>query len=487
MFRRSSKAVFPLLTASLFFASCASESTGQNATPQPLEDHPGRAFYAQHCAACHGQDMEGGLASSLRDGEWAFGGARDEIFRSIHDGIDHLGMPPYGDALDDEQINLIIDAIKGVDGGGGASANESSRPDDSVTTLDYEVGVERWVGNLSTPWGIAFVDDRHALVTERAGPLRLIVDGELHPDPIADTPGVVAEGQGGMMAVSLDPDFEENRWIYLAYSHGRDSGGRILANTRIVRGRIAEHRWVDQEVVYEAPEASYTHRRHHYGVRIVFDVEGHLYFAIGDRGNPPDAQRLDSPNGKIHRIHRDGSIPDDNPFIDDPDALSSIHALGVRNPQGLAFHPLTGDLWEAEHGPRGGDEINLIRAGGNYGWPEVTHGINYNGSVITRERARPGMENPVWMWRPSTAVCAIDFYTGNEFPLWRNHLLATALRNETLRLLKIRDDRVIHEEILLADRGRIRDVQTGPDGAIYLLMNSPDEILRLTSLGEDLQ
>lgn len=491
------KSLPPLFLASALASSCASESTGQNPAPappggssSPLTEGPGRAYYAQHCATCHGQDMEGGLASSLLDGEWAFGGTRDEIFRSIHDGVEHLGMPAYGDSLDDEQIHLIIDAMLGEDGAEGeeeASARDASQPDDIVKTLDYEVAVERWVDNLSIPWGIAFLDDRRALVTERPGPLRLVVDGELHPDPIADTPSVVAEGQGGMMAVSIDPEFEDNGWIYLGYSHGRSSGGRVVSNTRIVRGRIADHRWVDQEVVYEAPEDSYSHRRQHFGVRIVFDAEGHLYFPIGDRGVPADALRLDSPNGKIHRIHRDGSIPRDNPFLDEPDALPSIYAYGVRNPQGLAIHPLTGDLWEAEHGPRGGDEINIIRAGANYGWPEVTHGINYNGSVITRERARPGVENPVWMWRPSTAVCAIDFYTGNQFPFWRNHLLATALRNETLRLLKIRDDRVIHEEILLADRGRIRDVQTGPDGAIYLLMNSPDEILRLTSLGEDLQ
>lgn len=471
-----------LFTLPLTGVACAQRDTGQ----APQSQTPGRAWYAQYCATCHGPNMDGAGASSLIDDNWAFGGEREDIFRSIHDGIEDLGMPAYGGALDEEQINLIIDAILGTEKEPETTAT-TARQYDTLETLDYDVRVERWVGGLNTPWGIAFIDSDTALVTERPGPLRLVENGTLHPRPIADTPSVTAVGQGGMMAVSIDPDYESNGWIYLGYSHGITRSARTQTQTRIVRGRLDNHRWVDQEIVWEADERHYSGGRVHYGVRIVFDRDGYLYFAIGDRGHPPSAQDLGSPNGKVHRLHRDGSIPDDNPFLDTPGALPSIYSYGHRNPQGLDFHPVTGDLWEAEHGPRGGDEINLVRAGKNYGWPELSHGINYNGTIITRERIRPGMESPIWVWRPSTAVCAIEIYRGNQFPFWRNHLLAGALRNEDLRLLQIENDRIIHEEVILRNRGRIRDVITGPDGAIYLAMNEPDEILRLSVIRENMR
>jgi len=441
---------------------------------------PGRAYYLQYCASCHGQDMGGGGASSLIDGEWAFGGDEESVFRSIKDGIPDIGMPAYGDALDDDQITQIVDAVLGGDVT--PPPRERATSGDTIRTWSYIVEVERWVTGLDVPWSIVFLDESKALVTERPGPVRLIVDGELHPDPITDTPEVLSRGQGGMLAVAKDPDYAENGWVYLAYS---DPGPRRNSSmTKVARGRIEDHRWVDHQTLWQADEGDYGTSGVHFGTRIVFDNDGYLYFAIGDRGQQQLAQDLSRPHGNVFRIHRDGRIPDDNPFVDHPDAIPSIFSYGHRNPQGLDFHPLTGELWEAEHGPRGGDEINIARAGLNYGWPEITYGINYSGTIITRERVRPGMEQPVWHWTPSTALCAIVFYRGDEFPYWRNHLLAGALANEDLRLLQIQNDRVIHEEIILEGRGRIRDVHSGPDGAIYLLMNEPDEILRLTSAGE---
>ncbi len=481
------KSHFALLAAFPVAMACTG---GSPATGQNTQEHPGDAYYAQYCATCHGADMTGGMASSLVDGQWEFGGSREEIYRSIADGIEDQGMPAYRNALDERQINLIVDAIEGVEYVPVSTAMADEPEDyDVLETLDYDVRVEVWVGEgIEVPWGIAFLDESRALVTERAGPVRLIEDGELHPDPIEGTPPVAAGGQGGMLAVSTHPDYEENGWIYLAYSHGlEDDGTSGPRQTRVVRGRIQDHRWVDQEVVYQAPEESYTTSTGHFGTRVVFDEDGYLYFAIGDRRDLPSSQRLDSPNGKVHRLYDDGTVPEDNPFVDDEDALDTIYTYGHRNQQGMDFYPLTGDLWTAEHGPRGGDEINIIRAGKNYGWPEITYGIHYDGRTITRERFRPGIEPPVWVWRPSTALCAIDFYTGDEFPLWRNHLLATALRNEDLRLLQVRNDRIIHEEVILEDRGRIRDVATGPDGAIYLLTSRPHQILRLTAIEEILR
>jgi glucose/arabinose dehydrogenase len=251
--------------------------------------------------------------------------------------------------------------------------------------------------------------------------------------------------------------------------------------TRIVRGRIKDHRWTDQQVIYEAPHETYSTTRYHYGCRIVFDREGHLYFSIGDRGAKQQAQDLERPNGKIHRINRDGSIPDDNPFVGQQDALPSIFAYGERNAQGLAIHPQTDDLWEVEHGPMGGDEVNLIEAGNNYGWPVITYGRNYNGTIITEKTHQEGMEQPILYWKPSIAVSGMDFYTGPEFPKWNNHLLISALKFEEVQLHRVYDHRIMHTETILKNAGRVREAVAGPDGAIYVVANQPGRILKLTN------
>jgi glucose/arabinose dehydrogenase len=438
-------------------------------------------LYREYCADCHGARFQGGSAQSLIDGIWQFGDSEDAVAQSIRDGIDHLGMPDYGDELTEEQISaltrFLLDSEK-------KALEQRSRIPDTLETLDYEIDVEIFAEGLEIPWSIAFLDEKTALVTERPGRLRIIQNGRLDPDPVRETPDVVAEGQGGLLAVAFDPDYREegNQWIYLAYSHGLDpepNGKRPGAMTRVVRGRINGNRWTDEQVVFEAPHDTYRTTRHHYGTRIVFDPDKLLYFAIGDRGQGSHAQDLSRPNGKIHRILRDGTIPKDNPFRLKKDVMDSIYAYGVRNPQGLAIHPATGELWEAEHGPKGGDEINLIRPGKNYGWPVITYGINYNDTPITDIVRKEGMEQPVFYWRPSTALCAIDFYSGDLFPIWNNKLLAGALRYEDVRLLDIENDRVMHEEIILKGAGRVRDVVCGPDGAVYVVLNEPGTILRL--------
>lgn len=334
----------------------------------------GLDYYGQFCASCHGNNMEGsGSGNALRGAPLKWGEGREGLFRSIHDGIEDMGMPAYGGALTDEQIMLIVDAIL-EESTVVVPASAPRRDADArqvLRTLDYEVRVEPWVDGLSTPWDIVFLDADRALVTEKTGTLRLVEEGVLHPDPIRGTPATLDAGQGGLMAVAIDPEFAENGWIYLGFTDMLPSD-RQRAQTAIVRGRIADHEWTDEEVVFRAPEDSYTRRRHHYGTRIVFCREGYLYFAIGDRGDPPTAQDPGSPNGRVHRLHRDGRVPDDNPFLDRPEYLPSTWSYGHRNQQGLAFHPVTDDLYGAEHGPRGGDEVNLVLPGLNYGWPEVT-------------------------------------------------------------------------------------------------------------------
>jgi glucose/arabinose dehydrogenase len=236
---------------------------------------------------------------------------------------------------------------------------------------------------------------------------------------------------------------------------------------------------VDQETLYKAPPELYWDDNTHFGSRFLFDREGHLFYSIGDRGHQDDAQDLSLPNGKIHRIHDDGRIPKDNPFVGRPGALPSIWSYGNRNPQGLAWHPVTGELWSSEHGPRGGDELNRIEPGRNYGWPVITYGMNYDGTPITDKTEQDGMEQPVMQWTPSIAVCAIVFYTGDRFPGWKTDLFVTALGGQALRRLVIEGKRVVHEEVLFKGLGRVRDVVNGPDGTLYVVLNDPGRIVRM--------
>jgi glucose/arabinose dehydrogenase len=438
-------------------------------------------LYREHCSDCHGARFQGGSAQSLVDGIWQFGDGEESIARNIRQGIEHLGMPDYGDSLNEAEIAVLARFL--LESEKKYIAQKEKIPT-SLETLDYNIDVEIFAEGLEVPWSIAFLNKDTALVTERSGRLRVIENGLLSSRPVKGTPKVVAEGQGGLLAVAFDPDYAEegNQWIYLAYSHGLDpepNGKRPGAMTRLVRGRINGNDWTDEQVLFEAPHDTYRTTRHHYGTRIVFDKKKNLYFAIGERGVGADAQDLSKPNGKIHRILRDGGIPRDNPFRHIKTAMPSIYSYGHRNPQGLAFNPETGQIWESEHGPKGGDEINLIQPGRNYGWPIITYGINYNDTPISDIVRKEGMEQPVFYWRPSTATCGLTFYHGELFPKWNNKLLAGALKYEDVRLLDIENDRVMHEEVILKNAGRVRDVVCGPDGAVYVVLNDPGTILRL--------
>jgi aldose sugar dehydrogenase len=303
--------------------------------------------------------------------------------------------------------------------------------------------------------------------------------GRLQPKPIQGTPEVWSQGQGGLLDVAVHPNHATNGWVYLSYSEPGENG---TAMTAVVRGRLREGRFVEQQTVFRAPANSYRTGRVHFGSRLVFDGKGHLFFSIGERGHKEDAQDLSRPNGKVHRLHDDGRIPEDNPFIGRSDALPSIWSYGNRNPQGLALHPETGALWESEHGPRGGDELNLLQPGRNYGWPLITYGMNYDGTPMTDRTAQEGLEQPVLHWTPSIAVCGMDFYTGTRFPQWKHHLFVGALAQEELRRLVLEGGKVVHQEVLFKDIGRVRDVVSGPDGFLYVVFNKPDRIARLVPM-----
>ena len=439
----------------------------------------GAALYNQYCATCHGADLKGGNSGSLVDGIWQFGAAESYKFRNVKFGITHLGMPSFGAALKDDEIKSIMQYISDSEKKSGAVKPAIVK---ELETLDYKLNVEVFAEGLEIPWAIDFLDPQTALITEKPGRVRVVSKGKLLPEPVKNIPKVLNEGQGGLMDVAVDPNYKENGWIYLAFSHvldkkaGEDRSG---AMTKIVRGKIENNTWTNEQVLFEAPHEMYRTTRHHYGCRIVFDKKGYLYFSIGERGIGKEAQDITLPNGKTHRINKDGSIPADNPFVNTPNAIKSIYSFGNRNIQGIAIHPVTDEVWATEHGPMGGDELNLIKAGKNYGWPEISYGINYDGKIITEYTHKPGMEQPNLYWRPSIAVCGLDFYTGDLFAKWKNKLLVGALKYEEVRLLDIEGDRVTHDEIIFKGQGRVRDVQTGPDGAIYVVLNDPGTVLKL--------
>lgn len=326
---------------------------------------------------------------------------------------------------------------------------------------------------LRNPWSMAFLPDGRVLVTERPGTVRIIENGNLLEAPLAGTPEVVARGQGGMLDVALHPDFENNSVIYLGYSIPQEDG----THTGIMRAKLVGNSLTEQTVIFTGSPAS--NRGHHFGTRIVFDADGYLYFSIGDRGQMEDAQTLDNAAGKVFRIHDDGRIPSDNPFVNETGAIGQIWSYGHRNQQGVAIHPTTGAIWAHEHGPRGGDELNIVKKGANYGWPVITYGINYNGTPITEERERPGMEQPVVMWNPSIAPSGLAFVTSDKYPGWKGNAMVGALAFTSVYRVELEGDVAGAQEQLLQNVGRVRDVREGPDGYLYVVVESSGEILRI--------
>jgi glucose/arabinose dehydrogenase len=330
------------------------------------------------------------------------------------------------------------------------------------------------VEGLHHPWSMAWLPDGRMLVTERPGRLRIMSnDFKLDPKPIAGLPQIAAVGQGGLFDVVLHPKYAENSWIYVAYS-GPGSGGH---GTELMRARLEGHRLTQQQVLFRLEPKSST--GHHFGGRIVFDRQGYVYLTLGDRGDKERAQRLDDHAGSVIRLHDDGRVPKDNPFVDRAGARPEKFTLGNRNMQGAALHPQSSALWTHEHGPQGGDEINVIRAGRNYGWPVITYGANYGtGTRIGEGTHKTGMEQPLYKWVPSIAPSGMAFYEGDKFPNWRGNLLVGALRDEMLVRLELDGEKVTKEERLIRDAiGRIRDVRVGPDGYIYLLSDERSGVL----------
>jgi glucose/arabinose dehydrogenase len=450
---------------------------------EPLRDSA--ALYEQLCASCHGADLRGSKGSALLVDTLKHGNDDASIERNIREGFPSQGMPAFGQALKDGEIRALAVYLREKTVNSPApTANLPIDPKAVHKSERHAYRIETVVDQgLQIPWSFVFLPDGRILLTERAGRLRLIDHDRLMGQPIENVPLVVERGEGGLMSVTLHPDYANNGWIYLAFS---DPGAGDTAMTKIVRGRLREQRFADIEPVFALPLDRYPEGHVLFGCRMVFD-QGLLYFSVGERGVLGDAQKLTTPNGKIHRVKDDGTAAPDNPFADQAGAVASIWAYGIRNPQGLAVDPRNHALWETEHCPRGGDELNHIQRGKNYGWPVITFGMNYDGTAVSEKTEAPGMEQPVRNWTPSIAASQIHFYTGDKFPQWKNNLFLGSLAQQRFIRFEVDGDNIVHEEEIFRNLGRIRDIVTGPDGYLYIALeqigNASGRIVRLVPAG----
>jgi aldose sugar dehydrogenase len=366
----------------------------------------------------------------------------------------------------------LVSLVLLIESPGSMAAESYQSQAGSISVVTVAEGLEH-------PWGLAFLPDGRMLVTERPGRLRLVAADGLLSEPLAGVPEVYENGQGGLLDVALDPDFIANQLVYLSYSEPGGEGG----GTAVARGRLGNDGLEGVEVIWrQQPKLD---SGHHFGSRLVFLRDGTLIVTLGDRNRREYIADMKAQIGKLVRINRDGSIPKDNPFVGKADYSPDIYSLGHRNAQGATLNPATGELWTAEHGARGGDEINIPKAGKNYGWPVISYGREYSGGKIGEGSSKPSLEQPAYYWDPSIAPSGMTFYTGDKFPAWRGNLFVGALKFQLLVRLEIDGNRIVREERLLEDMGdRIRDVVQGPDGYLYLLTDESDgRILRIEPAG----
>ena len=344
------------------------------------------------------------------------------------------------------------------------SCEAQVKPNDILLKAEVKnYTLETVVSDIQIPWGMTWLPDGSMLVTEKSGILYHIKNGT--KTEIKNMPKVYTRGQGGLLDITLHPDYAKNGWIYITYAaeEGEGEGG----NTKLIRAKLQDGGLTQIESLYKATPNST--KGQHFGSRIVFDNEGFLYFSIGERGdNKTNPQDITRDCGKIYRLNDDGSIPKDNPFVGQAGVKEAIYTYGNRNPQGMAKHPETGEIWAHEHGPKGGDEINIIKKGVNYGWATVTYGINYDGTIMSTETERPGIEKPIYYWIPSIAPSGMTFVTSDKYPDWKGHLLVGSLVFQYLELVKLKGKEVIERQKIASDIGRVRNVMQGPDGFIYI-------------------
>lgn len=445
-----------------------------NPAKKPLVDEPTEKIYTQYCASCHGEKVE-----AFVDRKWKHGNTKAELIASITNGYSDMGMPTWKETLSKKDIeklaDLIVENLAGVE-----QYKFANKPSSNVFSSEgMTVSLDTIATGFDSPWGFAQLPNRDYLISDRSGTL-YYVDQKRNKTAIQGTPEVMAKGQGGLLDVALHPQYEQNGWVYLSYSKFKKDGALILTSTGIVRGKIKNNMWVESQDIFES--LPYTKTFHHFGSRIAFDKKGYLFFSVGERGMEKEfPQFTDNDNGKIHRLNDDGTVPKDNPFVGkDPAKFHpSIYSYGQRNPQGLTLNPFTGAIWETEHGPRGGDEINIIQPGRNYGWPVISYGINYDGKPITNISKKEGMEQPISYFIPSIAPSGLTFVNSDKYPAWKGNLMIGSLRFNYLNRCVIKDNKVVSQEKVLVNLGRMRNVELGADGYLYVGTENPGMVFRL--------
>jgi glucose/arabinose dehydrogenase len=461
----------------VFFSFGFSIAKHSNIPSRVVEDP--LKIYTEKCASCHGEKVE-----AFVDRKWKHGNKKDDLIKSISKGYTDFGMPAWGEVIPQQEIvavaDLIVESLKTVEQYSFAKEKNKSAGPAIFKSTSITVGVDTIATGFTSPWGFEQLADGSFLITDRSGELYK-VGADKNKIRIEGIPDVVAEGQGGLLDIALHPKYAENGWVYLSYSKLKVEDGKKLTATAVVRGKIKGNQFTESQEIFEA--LPYTNTRHHYGSRLVFDKKGYLFISVGDRGQEKIfPQDVETQHGKIHRINDDGTIPSDNPFVGKGKAYPSIYAYGIRNPQGMTMDPTTGLIWESEHGPRGGDELNIISSGANYGWPVISYGINYDGKPITSISKKEGMEQPITYWIPSIAPSGLTFVTGDKYPEWKGNIMAGSLRFNYVNRCVVKNNKVVSQEKILLNVGRVRNVEMGKDGYLYVAVEGPGAVYRLKPL-----
>lgn len=429
-------------------------------------------IFTQFCSSCHGEKVE-----AFVDRKWKHGNSKAELIKTITNGVLDAGMPSWKASISAKEIDKLADLIVL----NLASVNQYKFTEAKKQSI-YKSGkmtikLDTVAIGFDSPWGLTQMPNGEFLITDRSGVLYR-VDNNKNKYKIKNTPQVLVKGQGGLLDVEIHPQFSENGWVYLSYSKFKVVDSVNLTTTAIVRGKIVDDNFVNSEELFEA--FPYTKTTYHYGSRIVFDGKGYMYFSVGERGMHFEyAQSTENDLGKIHRLYDDGKVPLDNPFYAKAPNRPSIYTFGNRNPQGLVYNEAFKQVWETEHGPRGGDEINIVRKGGNYGWPVISYGINYDGKPITNLSKKEGMEQPENYYVPSIAPSGLAFVTSDKYGDWKGSLLIGSLRFNYLERVVVKNGKLTPNQKELINIGRMRNVKMGNDGFIYVSVENPGTVFRL--------
>lgn len=439
----------------------------------PFKKTDPESIYKRYCADCHGKNLE----TFVNKKTWLFGNTEGDLFTSIKYGREIVGMPAYGESLKEDEIKAVVNYIKSVKKTTPPEPEEKDLTSSVDQAFDIATVVEKdQYGELL--WGMDFLPNGKMLITDKSGKMFLGYP-EKKLNEINGMPAHILQlGQGGLMDVMVHPGYEQNRFIYISYTEGLDQNSDkqlvILRASLDEKTATLSHK----KEIFRALPLKKT--AHHFGSRMAIDKAGYLYITSGERGGNEMAQELSNHFGKIIRLHDDGRIPADNPFVNTDGALPEIYSYGHRNPQGMIIHPVTNQVYVHEHGPKGGDEINLIEPSKNYGWPSILFGINYDGKPISKDTARAGMEQPLLYWLPSIAPCGMTYVDGNKYPGWSGDLLIGSLKFKNLSRCKIDSNgRVKETETLLRGIGRVRSVKMDAEGLLYVMTEKPGAVYRL--------